>query len=232
MTFLAIVLLGIQIKEDDQIASILRAILVILIFVLYASKKEKIQWCFLVFLGFYALAEIFNSTAYFIPVYPEIDPFYYIINGLYIAAYGTIVAKLVRRMNFKTIIKKFPVHLIILLLLDFYFVYMFNDILRDMVYFDEQIMESLYNGVIMIMLCLSFLNYLERDNKSSLFLFAGASLVVLSEVFQMTYFYVKENYIINFLYVILMILAFLCIYRHSRLDYNENVDRELEGQIN
>lgn len=228
MTFLAIILLGMQLKENEQVASVLRALLMIFIILLYVSKPEKMQRCFLLFLGFFGLAEISNSLSFFIPFNEELDPFYYIVNGLYVLAYATIVAKLVRRMNFKVIIKKFPVHLIILLLLDFYFVYMFNDILKEMVYFEEQIIESLYNGLIMVMLSMSFLNYLERDDKSSLFLFAGSSLVVLSEVFQMTYFYVKESFIINFLYCILMILAFLCFYRHSRLD---NEGRECNKKL-
>jgi hypothetical protein len=125
---LTISFIGFQIFQLDLIGGIVRGLILPLLIVLYCiSGKSKSNY-FFYFLISYALAEftgVFSYFAYFSTFINDV--LYYVGNLSYITAYIFLILEVFKSINVKSVIKRFPVHLIILLVLDIYSVYLVSE---------------------------------------------------------------------------------------------------------
>ncbi len=74
------------------------------------------------------------------------------------------------------------------------------------------VLEFVYNLVILILLNVSFINYLYRENTRSLFLFVGSICVVFSEVIQYAVLYPSEKVELNIICYLLLVSGFSLFY--------------------
>jgi hypothetical protein len=127
-------------------------------------------------------------------------------------------------MNFKETVKKFPIHLIILLALDVFCVITVTDTTKSILSTAEYTLEFSYNAVIMLLLTITLINYIYREDKKSMNLLIGSIFIVFSEVIQLAYFYISAINILNVICSLFLVIAFIFFYLQSRLIYQKNDD--------
>jgi hypothetical protein len=223
---LTVSFVGLQIFQQELSAAFVRGLILPLVTVLYCiSGKSKSNY-FFYFLLCYALSDfsgVFTYFAYF-SVYVD-NAIYYCGNFLYISAYIFLIMEVLKSINLKSVINRFPVHIMILLVLDIYSVYLVSEIAvkSDYLYgiLDYSI-EVLYNIVVMLLLTVTLVNYISRDSKKAMNLLLGALCIVFSEVMQVAYFYVSDKNILNVTYSVLLIFAFCFFYIQSNMSYSRN----------
>ena len=84
-------------------------------------------------------------------------------------------------------------HLIVLLVLNVYVIYVLLKIETPHLVSYENVVEFIYNVITLLLLSVSLLNYFYKDNKKSLILFFGSLCIVFSEVIQIAYFYITDK---------------------------------------
>jgi hypothetical protein len=223
---LTITFIGFQIFQLDLVGGIVRALILPLLTVLYCiSGKSKSNY-FFYFLLCYSLAEFTGAFSYF-AYYSVIvdDAIYYIGNLAYITAYVFLILEVFKSINFKSVINRFPVHIIILLVLDIYSVYLVSEIAVKSDHLSgllDYSIEIIYNIVVMLLLTVTLINYINRDSKKAMNLLLGSLCIVFSEVMQVAYFYVSDKNIINVTYSVLLIFAFCFFYIQAGMNYSRN----------
>jgi len=80
--------------------------------------------------------------------------------------------------------------------------------------------EHFYNLVLLLLLAVSFLNYLEKDCRKSLLLFIGCLAISNSEFILIGYYYLSDIELLNYIATLLNILAFVMFYMQSNLENN------------
>lgn len=223
---LTISFIGFQIFQVDLIGGIVRGLILPLLTVLYCISGKSKSVHFFYFLIFYALAEftgVFSYFAYYSVVVDNI--LYYGGNLAYITAYVFLILEVFKSINFRSVINRFPVHIIILLVLDIYSVYLVSEIAVKSDYLSvmiDYIIEIVYNIVVMLLLTVSLINYISRDSKKAMNLLLGSLCIVFSEVMQVAYFYVSDKNILNVTYSVLLIFAFCFFYIQTGMSYSRN----------
>ena len=203
---------------------------VISVFYLIICKNKKPF--FMSFLALYSLAYllVFINTKEI-----HIHLQYYLGNTLYITAYVFLIYGVLKDIPLKGVVPRFNLTIFILLLLNVYVLYtLLNwDSTKDyflrvtpdtlLVVKDENaipledklvsiVLEFLYNLVILILLNVSFINYLYRENKKASLLFIGTLCVVFSELIQYAIYYPSDIIIFNVICFLLILVGFLCFY--------------------
>ena len=123
-----------------------------------------------------------------------------------------------------TIVKKFPAHLVILLVLDIFCWLTVTDTTKGVLTTTEYELEFIYNTVIMLLLTVTLINYIYREDKKSMNLLIGSIFIVFSEVIQLAYFYISAINILNVICSFFLVIAFIFFYLQSRLMYQNNND--------
>lgn len=228
LVVLSFVFLGLQMMQYEIEAAGARTLLLGCLTVLYCHAVKSKRFYFFMFLVVFTISEILNFISWFILLdYDSIDYFYYIGNGLYILSYTFLIIQVVKTMNIKEIMAKYPIHIIILLVLDIFCVSIVTSTTQGQLSFNEYTLEFLYNAVIMILLSLALINYIHRDDKKAMNLLVGSIFIVFSEVIQLAYFYVSDINFLNVLCSFLLVLAFLFFYLQARLNHEEKVYRPI-----
>jgi hypothetical protein len=208
------------------VGGIVRGFILPLLTVLYCISGKTKSSYFFYFLVFYSLAEFTGVFSYFAYYSVIVDNMlYYGGNLCYISAYVFLILEVMKSISIKTVVKRFPVHLIILLVLDIYSVYLVSEIAVKSDYLSgmmDYIIEIVYNMVVMLLLTVTLLNYISRDSKKAMNLLLGALCIVFSEVIQVAYFYVSDKNILNVTYSVLLIFAFCFFYIQSNMSYSRN----------
>ncbi|MFB9054285.1 hypothetical protein ACFFVB_14450 [Formosa undariae] len=208
------------------------ALVVPVISVFYLITCEHKRLYFTSFLVLYSLAYllVFVDTK---DIHQDLN--YYLSNVFYIIAYVFLIFGVLKGIPYRGVVPRFSFTIIILLLLNSYVLYALfsDDFSRD--YFfrvtsdaletvKEQdvapsqqsiislILEFSYNLVILILLNVSFINYLYRENKRASLLFIGTLCVVFSEVIQYAIYYPSEVVELNIICYLLILAGFLCFY--------------------
>jgi hypothetical protein len=147
------------------------------------------------------------------------DTLYYLLgNSLYMLAYIMLIIEICKSLNFSELIKNLKIHLIVLIGLSVYIVYVLQVIVHSYLELNYQyFVELIYNIVMLLLLSSSLLNYFYRDNRKSLYMFVGSLLMVFSEVMSFAYLYVTHHYALNLIVVSLALLAFYFFYQQSKL---------------
>lgn len=229
---LSVVFMGFQIFGLEVEAAGVRASLMILLTVLYYIRVDNKRVLFFLFLITFSIAEILNFVGWQVPVVPNhgIDYLYYTVNSLYILAYLFLTLQILISMTLVEILRKFPFHLIILILLDVFCVIVVTNTAIDRLNYYEYFVELIYNSVIMILLTVALINYIHKDDKKSINLLIGSIFIFFSEVIQLAYFYVSNINLLNVFCSLFLVLAFVFFYLQSRLSYEpqkESLYRDL-----
>ena len=207
---------GFIVFRQDVLTDYVRPFILPLVLAIYCSNGCDKRTPFFWFLALYAIGEII-SIAYYYSEFEILveDILYYACNTLYILAYIFLTIEVIRNIDLSNIIKRFAVHLLILLALDIYCVILVTEVAissGQLVSVFDYVVEFIYNVVIMALLTITLINYLHRDTKKAMNLLIGALCIVFSEVMQVAYYYVSELGILFIAYNLLLILAFYFFY--------------------
>ncbi|OUR95109.1 hypothetical protein A9Q87_00780 [Flavobacteriales bacterium 34_180_T64] len=233
LVLLSIVFLSLQLLQYEIEAAGARTLLLFFLTALYCHTVKTKRFYFFMFLVTFTISEILNFTSWFILLdFDSIDYFYYIGNGLYILSYIFLIIQVLKTMNIREVVTKFPLHIIILLVLDVFCVLIVTSTTRGQLSYNEYALEFLYNAVIMLLLSLALINYIYRDDKKSMNLLVGSIFIVFSEVIQLAYFYISEINFLNVLCSLLLVIAFLFFYLQARLNHEEKEYRPISQSEN
>lgn len=222
LIIICVLFLGLQILQYEVQAAGVRALLVVMLCVLYHVKVQDKRFFFLMFLLSFALAELLNFTSYFIErIFNNTDYFYYGVNGLYILSYTFLIIRIIRDMNIRQVLRKFWIHLIILIVLDIFCVNIVSGTTEKLLSHSESWLEYIYNVVIMMLLTVAMINYMSKNSQKSMNLLLGAIFIFFSEVIQYAYFYISSNSTLNVVCSLFLVLAFLFFYLQSRIGIEE-----------
>ncbi|TDU40562.1 hypothetical protein BXY82_2614 [Gelidibacter sediminis] len=221
---LSLLFVAFQIMQLEVGAAGLRVSLLILLNVLYYYYVNYKRPLFLSFLVTFCVAEIINFVSLLFPEMRavQIDYLYYTVNSLYILSYVFLILLMLRTMDFFEIIKKFPFHIFIMIVLDVFFVVIVTDTALHRLSYAQYFMEFLYNAVVMILLTVALINYLHKDDLKSINLLIGSIFIVFSEVIQLAYFYITDINILNVCCSLFLVIAFWFFYQQSRLGYEKH----------
>ncbi len=209
-----------EFNENQWMSSMIRALIVPTITLLYFLNAIKRPILFSLFLVLFSISELTILFSQFFPGESE----YYIGNLLYIIAYACLIAQILKKVNLRYLFNNFRIHLIVLIALNVYVVYVLLKIQDPYIIGPEFLVEFIYNIVTLSLLSFALLNYFCKDDRKSLLLFLGSLCIVFSEVIQIAYFYISEKNLLNVTYSILLILAFYFFYYQSTLE-NETKKR-------
>lgn len=219
---LAVVFLSFQIVEWQLEAAGIRALLCVFLVVLYIHRvKNKNLW-FFAFLITYTIAEILNFVAWMsLPRADKdsLDYMYYIVNSSYIMAYVFLIVQILSAMTLLEMVKKYPFHLIILIILDVFCVVVVTNTTIGRITSEAFVLEFIYNIIIMILLTVTLINYIHRSDQKAIMLLIGSIFILFSEVLQLAYFYVSAINILNVFCSFFLVLGFTFFYLQSRLAY-------------
>ncbi len=226
LIILSVSFLGLQVLQFETQASALRALLLIVLTVFYYLTINDKKRFFYLFLVSFTIAEILNFTSMFVSFVSEngADYSYYLTNALYILSYIFLIIKVLGDMNLKEIIRKFPIHIIVLLVLDVFCVITVTETTKGLLSNAEYALEFSYNTIIMLLLTITLINYIYREDKKSMNLLIGSIFIVFSEVIQLAYFYISAINILNVICSFFLVMAFIFFYLQSRLIYQKNDD--------
>lgn len=217
-----------QFKGNEVVASSLSSVIFPLIAVLYCVTVKPKTLYFCLFLISYSLSELIFFITDFIP-YAYI---YYIGNILSMLAYVFLLFEVCRHVCIKHIIKNFKIHIVVLTGLNVYIAYILQEAINPFLEVTvEYLLEVTYNVVMLLLLSVSLLNYLYKDDKKSLFFFLGALCIVFSEVINVAYLYVSHEDLLNFMSITLFLLAFYFLYQQSKLELVKVEDIEVEVSV-
>lgn len=226
LILLSVLFLGLQSFGLEHQAFGIKALAMSLLTVYYIVNVKQKHILFLIFLIFYAAAEIHNYLTY--ELYPaenvSYDIHYITGNSLYVTAYLFLIARIFSIMRFKKAILKFPIQTLLLFALGVFVVYMITDLSNEGFIFEyEYMIETIYNTVVMFLVCLALVNYMFNDTKKSMNLLIGSIFIVFSEVMQIAYYYITDyDNTLNVVYSIFLVCAFVFLYFQSRLAQEQN----------
>lgn len=237
IVILTITFLSFQVLDFEIATDIVRFPIVPLLTYLYVLKFNDTKSFFFWFLCFYAIGELLAGVGilYYINGSQFIDYLqFYGGNLCFILSYLSLFFEINKNVSLNKIIKRFPVHLIILLALDIYSVVLVSDISLKSGYLTSTldfVIEVVYNIVIMLLLTMALVNYISRDSKKAMNLLVGALCIVFSEVIQVAYFYVSERIVLGVVYSVLLVLAFVLFYIQSGMSYMKAKKLEVREKL-
>ena len=221
---------GFIVFQQDRLSDYIRPFILPLVTVMYCASGYSKSTNFFLFLLFYAIGEFFTVAYYNVTLAEQLDNvLYYLCNSLYIMAYVFLTIEVLRQMELAKILKKFSLHLIVLLILDVYCVILVTDVAVKsgaLVFAFDRVLEFTYNVVIMALLTITLVNYLHRDTKKAMNLLLGSLCIVFSEVIQVAYYYVSEITILSIAYNLLLILAFIFFYMQIGMSTQSDMQTE------
>lgn len=218
---LSMVFIGFQVYQMEIEAAGLRTVLFALLTSLYYFRVKRKRMFFFSFLITFTIAEILNFLSFIVDLQPfnNSDAMYYIVNTLYIISYALLITQILSAMNLLKMVKKYPFHLLILIILDVFCVVVVTNTAIGRLTYQAYFVELVYNAVIMILLTLTLINYLHREDKKAINLLIGSIFILFSEVLQLAYFYIANITILNVVCSICLVLGFAFFYMQSRLSY-------------
>jgi hypothetical protein len=193
---------------------------------LYHIEVKEKSWFFRLFLYLFTLGVAIDFIAWLLAFSDKFvfeSVFYYSVNMLFITSYAVIIAKMLSALNLKSLVKKLPVHIIVLLILDIFSVIIVTETTEKVLNSAEYMLEFIYNSVVMILLSVALLNYIYRDDIKSMNMLLASILIVFSEIIQMAYFYIEDDNTFNIMCSVLLVGAFVFFYIQSTLKHGRPI---------
>ncbi|MFD2552130.1 hypothetical protein ACFSQP_09915 [Bizionia sediminis] len=218
-----------QINGKTELSGLSKALIAPLFALMYFINVEKKTRYFSLFLIAFSAAELFVFVEYFSLKAPQInlDAVYVIGNLFYMLSYVFLIIEVSKTINFRKALKNYIVHILILMALNIYIVYVLLTIVFPSFPKGAELfimVELVYNIIMLLLLSISLISYFYNDNKKTLFLFFGSICIVFSEVIQIAYYYVAEEQgVLNIVQTLLFLMAFCFFYVQSKVK-NEKVE--------
>lgn len=210
-----------QFRGKDDIANSLKSVILPVITLLYFVTVKKKALLFTLFLVLFSVSELLIFIMNLIPYVV----YYYLGNSLYILAYIFLIIEIFRSISLVHILKNYKIHLIVLIFLNVYIVYVLQVIVNPYVNkTNEYYVELVYNIIMLSLMSVSLLNYFYRDNVKSLYLFLAALCIVFGEVVWVAYTYISARNLLLVISTTLYILSFYFFYKQSNLSYDDKKD--------
>ena len=235
---LTLLFLGLQVMDLMMWSTVVRGLILPFLIVLYCTRSKEKSSYFFWFLVSYATAEALGMLEFLAVRYEAVNLIRYFGGNIcYILAYGLLILEVVKSMDLNKLFKKYYIHIAILFAMDVYCVAWVSRISWSSDYFTKSLpdifIEVLYNGVIMLLLSFTLLNYISKDSKKAMNLLLGTLAFVISEVLQVAYFYVTdERNILGTAYTILLVVAFVFLYMQSGMTYVSRENYRIYKQAN
>lgn len=220
LVLFSVVFLALQLFRYEMQASGIRALLLVILTMLYCNRVENKRIYFFMFLGAFTISEILNFFSWFI-VSNNVDYSYYITNGLYILSYIFLIIQVLKNINIKKLFSKLWIHILVLFTLDVFCVFIVTDTIKLQVEFNQYIVEFVYNIVIMVLLSIAVINYIYREDKKAMNFLLGSIFIVFSEVIQLAYFYISHSNILNVICSLFLVIAFVFFYLQAQLKHED-----------
>ncbi len=158
-----ILFVGFEFFEYSSVATQISVLIIPLITLLYFISVKKKTLFFSLFLICYSIPELML----FVKDAMVYQTYYYICNTLCVAAYVFLLIEIYRSINFKEVIKRFKVQVIVLAILSSYMGYVLFKIISPSLSLSvEYILEISYNILILLVLSVSLLNYFYKVIKN------------------------------------------------------------------
>ncbi len=219
-----LVYLGCVMFGYDSISEYVRSFVVPSLLVYYYTRKANKSLLIALFLVFYSIAE----TTFFYLDYSDLS--YYVGNVSYSFAYGFMLTFILFKMQFSKILKRFPIHLIILFLFGGYLLFALDELPESEISDNklvDYVLYSVYNVLFILVLVFSLINYLYHDIKKALILFLACLCIVLSELVQVAYV-VEIRSLFNVLYSFLLTVGFCFLFFYFNYgDKTRSIDLEV-----
>jgi hypothetical protein len=199
---------------NSYIFELLELLIVPLITIVYLIKIKEKSILFTLFLVTYSISDLINL----IDQDRLYELIYFTCNCLYILSYLFLLFEILKTIKFKTILKKFSTHFVVLLLLNLYIIFVMATIINPIDFETSylgsvRIIEHLYNFVLLSLLSMSFLNYLLHEDTKSLLMFCGCLAITFSELLLIGYYYLSEQMeALGFVSTLLNVCAFILFY--------------------
>lgn len=202
----------------DDLSSILELMIVPAFTVIYFLKAKIKDLSYIIFISLYSVADIIRV----IDLSRVHNITYYICNAMFIISYVFLISYTIRTINFGDLLKRFRFEIFILVLLIAYMIYALVEIVKpvsfEMQYqLSVQIFELLYNLVLMVLLIISFLNYIQNTSKKQLLLFIACAIIMLSELTLIGYYYISNDIKLSYLSTVLYAIGFLILFNQSQM---------------
>ena len=213
--FYSSLILGIVSSSLFETLELLIVPFITLIYVITIRDKSKY---FTLFLVIYSISDIINI----IDQDELYELIYFTCNTLYIISYVFLLLEILKSISFKDILKTFPIHVGVLLLLNFYIIFVMTTIINPIDFETDhlsyvRVIEHLYNFVLLSLLSMSFLNYLFHESHKALLLFCGCLLITFSEFLLIGYYYLSEEMeILGLISTVFNVFAFVLFYYQSK----------------
>ena len=201
-----------------------------LLTVSYVYKYNDKSSLFFYFLLSFSISEILGGLGYLFYENMFFDELQYILGSLLnVIAYVLLALYIYQFIDIKKALKKIPLHILIIIILDIYCVVLVSNVSIDGMsqFIDvygqnaygviDYIIEICYNIAIMSLLSISLINYLLNDSKKSMLLLVGSVCILFSEVIQVAYYYIEELLVFEILYLLALVAAIGIYYTQARL---------------
>ena len=212
MAVTSVFLVGVLLNLET-LTNISRALILPFFVYLYLTQSETKSKHFAVFLMSFAFAECIKVIMYL-----DASNLYSLCSVAYIFGYLNLLVYIAKSVNYKKLMTKFKLPIIILIVFNGYLVLALNQMILAEntieVYTFNFLIECAYNICILLVLSFSLLNYLYHDSKKGLLLFLASVCIVFSEVVQVAYLFVSSEYILSVAYALLLIVGFYLVYAY------------------
>lgn len=210
------------VTEDDRFMTKVCFCLISMTLVLCSVNNAlKIKDSFFYFLLLYFSAELLTV------MFPRSDNelLYVAINSVYILSFLVLIFFTINTINLSDLWQKFGKSLIVLLLFSGVLLYNMNDIMfgsENIALFSAcYFVDSIYNIVIILLLCSAFLSFIYNDSKKTLLLFLVCLSFVFSDVIQLADIYISNYKILFILFSTFKLVGFCLCYFY--IDVRQNV---------
>lgn len=212
----------------ETLALKLRSAILPFVIYLYISKVKFKSRFFLAFLIVFGASELMGLWIDKIPN----NYMFFIGNSLYIIGYLFLITEIISIMSktitFKELLKKYPIYILVLLVTGGFLLQRLTSITKPESSHAEFLVSTIFSVTILVLLALSFINYIHNDTKKSLFIFIASLCLVFSEVIQISYFYLftEQKTVLSIIYSILLFIAFYFYIRQAFIEFS--VSRSLK----
>ena len=148
-------------------------------------------------------------------------------NTLSILGYLFFISYLFSHLNFKSLVRKYWLHVLFLVFISSYIVINLNSIIfsgRGIPLFSSiYIIETLYNICILGLMSLSFLNFLHHDDKRSFLIFIISIFFCLAEIIQVPFLFLANKNSLHIAYSLLNFSGYYFVYLYITTRYNKQL---------
>lgn len=222
-----------KLNELNDSALISESLIVPLIAIAYFFCVKNKDRLFTTFFVLYAISDFYSIINMFWSIPFKPDDFYYgyqwyIGTGLYILSYFALFVYIVKSLNIKQILKDYKIHVFVLTILNLYLIYVLQNIIEVNTRFKYMYtFELVYNIILVLMLSVSLLKFSYKQSKKSLYLFFGSLCITFSEIMDIAYMYIENEYLIEISATTLSLIAFYFYFKQSRILHKANKIKKL-----